>query len=78
MRVADADALERRDDAIEFSHIRTRSDAHPVHPAPRNFIVAYEHFAIAAAAQFFHETLGVLRIAEGACLDKERAGDGNC
>ena len=53
MNVVDADALESRDDAIEFGHARNGTDAYSVHPAARNFIIAYEYLAIAAAAQFF-------------------------
>ena len=77
MRIVDADALESRDDAIEFGNALNRTDAHPIHSAARNFIVAYEYFAIAATAQFFQEPVGVLRIAESARLNKECAGDRN-
>src|SRR5580692_950469 len=77
MRIIDARTLESRDDAIEFGNVWNRSDAHPVHSAARDVIVAYEYFAIAAAAQFLHEPLGVVRIAEGPCLNKERTGHRN-
>src|SRR6202021_2104926 len=77
MRVIDACTLESRDDAIEFGNAWNRTDAHPIHSAARDVIVAYEYFAIAAAAQFLHEPLGVVRIAEGPCLNKERTGHRN-
>src|ERR1700742_569705 len=77
MRIINANALESRDDTIEFGNVRNRTDAHPVHSAARDFIVAYEYFAIAAAAQFFHEPLGILRIAEGPRLDKQSTGNGD-
>ena len=77
MSIVHADALESRDNAIEFGHTRNRTDAYSVHSAARNFVIAYEYLAITAAAQFLHQPLGVLRIAESACLNEERAGNGN-
>jgi len=35
MRIVDANALERRDDAIEFGNAFDGTDAHPVHSAAR-------------------------------------------
>ena len=78
MRVVDTRSLESRDDAIEFDNAWNGADAHSVHSAARDFIVAYEYLAITAAAQFFHEPLGVLRIAERACLNEKCTRDGNC
>jgi len=77
MSIIDADAAQRSDDAIELSDAGHGTDADSIHPAARNFIVAYEYLAVAAAAQFFHQPFGVLRIAECAGLNEERCGYGD-
>src|ERR1700723_1212867 len=72
--IVDAGALQRRDDAIELSDIRHRTDPHAIHPAARDFIVADEDLAVGAAAQPLHQALGVFWIAECAGLYEQAAG----
>jgi hypothetical protein len=64
MRIVNANAFKGRDDTIELSDVGHGPDAHSIHSSARNFIIAYEHFAVAAAAQSFHQAFGIPRIAE--------------
>ena len=75
MSIGDADALQRRDDAIEFGDGGHGPDTHSIHPAAGDFIVAHEYLAVTAAAQLIHQVFGVLWIAECAGLYEQVAGD---
>src|SRR5882757_4997677 len=72
MSIMDAGARQRCDDAIVFSDVGYGTDAHSIHSAARDFIVAHEYLAVAAPAQFLHQPLGVLGIAECAGLNEKR------
>ena len=72
MCVMDAVTFQRGDDAIVFSHVRHRSNAHAIHPAAGDLIVAHEHLAVGAALESVREPLRVGGVAECACLYVER------
>src|SRR5271167_2691819 len=59
VRIIDAAPLQRGDDAVEFLDSGNRPDAHSKHPAARDLVVAHEHAAITAAAQFLRQPLRV-------------------
>src|SRR5271168_558550 len=71
VRIIDAAPLQCGDDAVEFLDSGNRPDAHSIQPAARDLIVAHEHGAITAAAQFLRQPFRVLRIAERAGLHEK-------
>ena len=50
MRIVDAGLFQRGDHAVELRDVRHRSDAYSIHSSARDLIVAYEDFAVTAAA----------------------------
>ena len=78
MRIVDAGPLERGDHAVEVRDVGHGADAHSIHSAARDHIVAHEDFAQAAAAQFFRQAFGVRGVGEGAGLDEQRGASERC
>jgi hypothetical protein len=76
VRVIDAGPLQRGDHAVELGDIGHRPDAHPVHSATRDLIVAHEYLTVAAAAQFLSQAFRVGGVGERAGLYEQRGAAG--
>lgn len=65
-----------RDDAIEFRNVGNGADANPVHLAAGHDVLSNKNLAVAAAAQFGGQALGIRRVGKRARLYEQHSPRG--